>query len=559
MRKFFKDKTEMIYEKRANILMFISVMFHISDIVTDIIVTNDLYNEKSFYFTISLGILIFSFVGSSLLSLGDEKFLDLVRNERNTMVQESKCNKFVLCGTFTYFLKMIYWMILDITQINYFNDCYCSIFRDTIVGSNYTVRERLLIKRMRESLLESGPEALLQLFLILNQSNSKTFIELLTYYISVKMSLLSLTYTLVSMDYFYLTNVLKRFKNNDICPSYLSKYSLNSILFRFTEVFSRVGLLACVGQMYDGYYLFLFISTDYITLNVLNVLKRCIRYRVEKCEFSSNSLKMVRRSNYIQHYRRIARKIMMSQYRGNDGLLDYLRWRDTPNIIYSGYKILLCWRIYKKDKVKNIFKLKTTIQQQIIPIYKKSMDTIRVDNKVLERYKKEIYDSKIWIEMMSVTLLVDNIKKMGVYYRPLSYNFEREIRKRNTRDFFKYVEFPVNIPDSNKWWNRISTNFISKYINNACITILLIYNLLTESNSVAIVFISISSMICYLINIMSLSFITKWNNKNESEFIDISTKPLINIKCKTICCFDCNKKDNEKTNKKENTIIEEII
>lgn len=549
---------DFIYENRSKILMFLSVIFHISDIVTDIVVTNDLYNEKSSYFIISLGILIFSFVGSSLLSLGDNKFSEIVRQEKKIIIQEPKINIDVLFASFIYFVKMIYYMILDITQINYFIDCYNFIFFE-LDDDDVELKDRLVRKRMKESLLESGPEALLQLFIILNQSNSNTFMDLITYYISIKMSLLSLTYTLVSMDYFYLERLLVRLKIRDVSPSYLSKYLLNLIIFRFTEVFSRVGLLACIGKMYNGYYLFLFIFTDFITLNVLNVFKRCIRYKVEKCEFSTNSLKLIKRTSYVQHYRGIKRKILETQYNGNDGLiyndnggliyndndgiLDNLTWRDTPLIIYSAYKILLFWKIYKKDKVKNIFKLKTIIQQDILPIYERSMDIIRVQDKILHNYKKEIYDSKIWFEMMSVTLFVDNIKNLGVYYRPLSYQLYRDIIYYFEAKKYEEIEFSVTYPDSNRWWNRISMHFISKYINNTCISGLLIYNLLTETNSVTIVIISISSMICYLINIMSLSLITKWNNG--FKFVEIVTEPMLKIKCKTICCcYSTKKKDN---------------
>lgn len=578
MCDYIKNKVsvipEVIYQERTKIILLISVILHIVDIVTDIIVTNELYNENSSFFTISLGILVFSFLGSALLSLDDDKFINWVGEERKTMVREPRCNAIVLVDACAYTVKTTLWMILDITQINYFKDCYTVAF-DT--NGSYAIerKERIIIKKMIESLLESGPESLFQLFIILKQSSDRTFMNLLTYYISVKFSLLNLTYTLVSMDYYYLDKFLtpyidfNKMTEEEIIaaiplykPSYFSKYLLNVILFRLTEVFSRIGLLACISQVYDGYYLFLFIFSDFICLNTLNGLKRLIRRKVEKCEFSIYTLDMLKRTEYVAYFFRLQRKNRLERALGYN--LEYiineqLQGRVDWNRIYSGYKILLCWKIYKKDKIRNIFKLNRIIKEKILPNYEEYMIDRREENKILQTKKNEIYDSKYWLEVFGLRHILDSIKYLGVYYKPISWYLIKDKNYKMKAIYYNHLELSVKLPDNNKWWNKISMHFISKYINNAIITILLIYKLLTESHSDTIVIISILSMVCYIINIMSLQIFIKWNKKEEEEVRKMIVEPLINIKCKTIhCCFCCCNRKKKESNEEESNTIEDV-
>ena len=638
-----KDKVsripEVIYQERTRIILLISVILHIVDIVTDIIVTSDLYNENSSYFAISLGILVFSFLGSALLSLNDDKFISFVKWERRTMAEEPKCNKIVIRNSFSYSFKMVLWMFLDITQINYFIDCciVLSIWKKRH-GNIYHInrlkktKDRMIIKKLKESLLESGPESLFQLFIILKRSSNQTFMNLLTYYISVMFSLLNLTYTLVSTDHYYLDKFLydnyyiteiAKIEKDSLVPasrrkrdgfitapaklvhkiqqeglykaSYLSKYSLNIILFRLTEVFSRIGLLACISQIYDGYYLFLFILMDFICLNVLNGLKRFIRYKVEKCEFSIYTLDILKRSEYATKWKLFldyqSRKDSFDFTIGLFNNIPYITsyvWdapiynvkhllfkthrnyslslkeiKDLPihldwKKIYSAYKILLCWRIYKKDKIRNIFKLNSFIQATIARRNNEYISAKEYQNGVLVDQKKAIYDSKYCLEIYGLRHILESIKYLGVYYKPLSWPLIRDDKYYAERNYFKSIDFPVNLPDSNRWWNKISMHFISKYINHLIISIVLIYNLLIETHSVTIVNISTTSMACYIINMASLYFVIKWNNAEEEERSKIMLNPVINIKCKTIhCCFCCCTRKKKESSEEECKTIED--
>ena len=238
-----------IYSQRIRISTLFTLGLHIFDIVTDIIVTDELYKEGSEYFS-DLGILIFSFTSSALLSLDNPWFTEFTASE-------SRREKMRFRDCISFLLKFILWIVIDILQIIYIVISLLKIFflQDDRGESNF-VDVNIIQKRINESLLESGPESLFQLFIILNQSSTKTFYQLFTYYSSVVLSLLSLSNTLVSLENNY-PNSTREKCIQDQNIKFTSKYMLTVILYRLTEVFSRIGMLACIGEIYDGYILFL--------------------------------------------------------------------------------------------------------------------------------------------------------------------------------------------------------------------------------------------------------------------------------------------------------------
>ena len=187
--------TSYFYEGKTRLMLLFTLVLHIFDIVSDIIVTVDLKNENSEYFYTSFGILLFSFISSALLSLNDHDFRTYAAYENKFIIKYNNENDCVLFKvTFKLFLKACKWMIMDILQFKYIKNSLLFILTNDL--TIFDIQE-LTDKRIKEALLESGPEALFQLFIILNQSNNKTFLELITYYLSVKLSLLSLTNTLI--------------------------------------------------------------------------------------------------------------------------------------------------------------------------------------------------------------------------------------------------------------------------------------------------------------------------------------------------------------------------
>ena len=82
---------------------------------------------------------------------------------------------------------------------------------------------------------------------------------------------------------------------------------------------------------------------------------------------------------------------------------------------------------------------------------------------------------------------------------------------------------------------------IKKFFNTETgkiiISILLIYKLSVNSYSTTVLFISISSIVCYFINIIVYNYIRYWiGTKSNSD--PVYRKPFINIKC------NCKKKEN---------------
>ena len=543
-KTIYKKITTCYDSQKVRLTILFNLILHIFDITTDINVTIGLKNENSEYFYTSFGILLFSFTASALLSLQDEEFKeytleqeDFIRDYKNYCDDDwQQCkNDVMFCkNTVILFFKAFKWMILDIVQYKYIKNSVLYIITNQISLDEYN---KLNDKRIKEALLESGPEALFQLFIILNKSNNKTYLELITYYLSVKMSLLSLTNTLIS----YEIDTLKTinwlgirtqipFKHLDNI-SYNSVYIKNIIIFRLTEIFSNTGLLACISQVYNGYYLFSFILLDYILLNILNLIKRILRFKVEDCKFSDSAIRAMKNSKYVVEL--IKFKDTMSS---NSSRIS-IKYNDSiSNINFNVCKIQLAWRLYKCNKVKKIFETTTTLKNN----KKIHIDWVNYEKNTKEMLKKE---KKILFhgcfgfsnQIHGIEYLLNNIKQLGVYSNALSLRIVKEIKRERNKKFFNDLDIYFKLPNDKYWWNKISMHFIAKYLTHLIISILLIHNLTIENQSTTIIVISISSICCFIINMFSLykitTLITQYINKcDEDIFISKS-----NFKFNCIC------------------------
>ena len=81
---------------------------------------------------------------------------------------------------------------------------------------------------MTESLLESAPQSLFQLFLILKNVSSYTYDQITIYYLSISVSILSLVVSLVSYEVIYYNNKRIRFLVKNIRDN--MTHSSNSII-----------------------------------------------------------------------------------------------------------------------------------------------------------------------------------------------------------------------------------------------------------------------------------------------------------------------------------------
>ena len=553
-----------IYSQRVRISTIFTLGLHFFDIVTDIIVTDELYREGSDYFSVSLGILIFSFTSSALLSLDHPWFTEFT-------ALESQREKMRFIDCISYLFKCIIWIVIDILQIIYIVLSLLIIFffKDDGGESDF-VDVNIIQKRINESLLESGPESLFQLFIILNQSSNKTFYQLFTYYSSVVLSLVSLSNTLVSLENNYPNSTRKKcIQDRNI--KFTSKYMLTVILYRLTEVFSRIGMLACIGEIYNGYILFLLIGIDYLFINLLNILKRCARKGIENCKqsiivleeyddkYKMNKLKQTRYKSKVRTdlLMNSAFKIQLAWRHKKGNAHIHIKKRIHYYTMYE-YRHNKCWEY--EPEIEKLIKnnLNTTVPIDIktyeklfsvryfkmtLDIKKKKRANTRLRYEQPEYGLKEINDLiqyennlvnaptlKLEIYGMLANAIF-NLKYMGVYYKSFLQAEEREKHLSDIIDRYKERGVDINIPSTKYWWNRYSMFFISRYINHFIIAILLIYKLSINSYSTTILFISISSIICYIINMLSYSYINLWN-KNKSKYNLVYTKSLINFKCK---------------------------
>jgi hypothetical protein len=197
-------------------LIFISVL-HFSDISSDIYFLTILKeNHISIeFFYISLSILLSSFIATSLPS--DNKT----------------------------FFSSLSEFLLGLFQIKFIRNIYNSFQSNKLSKS-------LMKLRLDEALLESTFQSLLQLYLLINDFfNEKiSYLGFIYVYLSVSLSLISISYTLISHEIETFNNFysekeenIQRYSYGTKVLSILSPYGICLIFYRLTEIFSRIGLL----------------------------------------------------------------------------------------------------------------------------------------------------------------------------------------------------------------------------------------------------------------------------------------------------------------------------
>lgn len=247
--KCFVDDKVCCKSKCCNITYFFfftlsllsSLMIHLFDVGSDIYVLIDLYYENLYYFFSCLSIIILSFFISSLINLSfSSDFEDKKRgNSTGTkcLNRDNKLN-FILC-------------FCGVLQLGIFYEVFFSLKfgRKT---------ETFIWSRLVEGLLESCPQSLFQLFILMKKIDNNDIINLWKFYLSISLSIVSLAIGLVSFEqtrYDYHIEVHpNRTMIKDIKKiSIFSPYGIVLFLYRLTEITSKMVLLSLVGYCSNGF------------------------------------------------------------------------------------------------------------------------------------------------------------------------------------------------------------------------------------------------------------------------------------------------------------------
>lgn len=397
-----------------------TVGFHFFDIGSDIAVLVDLNQNKSEYFSLCLMIILLPIIASFIRSLG------YVRRG---------CN--CLCF-FDIIENTIFFILLQGSFLKY-------AFENLREGA----KGRPFVEtRIQESLLESAPESLFQLFIILKDATTQTFNQMTIYYSSITLSIFSLIMSLVSYEIFlyndsrrndFVMNPIRTIDYSipfDITEKPIkgnSRYIILLTFYRLTEVLSRVGLLACIGNIYDGYSIIWFLLGDLLLLCLFHSYK--IILNCEICSYESDQDDEPDSNAFVNHI-----QITL---------------------------IIILYRIF--DRIKNLAVFSTT-----------------------------------FLQLIYVSALRWDRSPAGV-------------GRGDKKDFISNIKY----------------HFMSRYLNNTILSILIIYNLSVNTYSYSIFVISISSISSFVLNILFLYLILKYTyNYKKHQYI---FKPIGCCKCRCCC------------------------
>ena len=229
-----------------------------NDIISDIYVLIDLYFKELYYFYCCLSIMILTSVVNSVLSiiLSSNK-----KTKPGQKLYQIRNNSDLSKNIKKIFLNFV----LGLFQLNIFNELFYSI--------NNGKTHAFIWGRCLEGLLESAPQALFQLFIILKTVESNSIMDIGRYYFSICSSIFSLSLGLVTFEiYRYQAADYKRIPGvNEL--TFFSKYIITLTFFRLFEISSRlifVGLLSYITK--SGFSIIFFLLTDIIISGYLQHL-----------------------------------------------------------------------------------------------------------------------------------------------------------------------------------------------------------------------------------------------------------------------------------------------
>lgn len=460
-----------------------TIFFHFFDIATDISILIDLKEKNSEYFNVCLGILIMSLissVGPSIKSL-----------RVTTIRKETIYDKILL-----YFGGFI----VGILQIPFLYDIklMMQIKEKTKLFSDI---------RITEVLLESSPEALFQIFIVLKEITDNDNTSLSKYYLSIGSSVVSLisgivSYEVFSHNYFILCSGVeydeeeekektKEPKKYNIVKrklKYNTIYTGSLFVYRTFEVISRLGLLSCLGLMYGGYAIIISLSSEFVLSNVAVFIRFLyyhgyvdgFNYFREKGDiyitdiYDEQGYRLKGMENELRNMNQNKEKDKVEKEKEKETIPE-----EVPNPINYTKSFVICFSSFI-GRVKNI------------PLY--------ADGFVPNIIKSEYYIDYFGNEM-------------------------------NEKD-----EVPESFKSIDYWCDSSAWHFILKYINGVTISTMIIIKLTNEIYPTSIKALSITSMCFLILNIPMILLLNKWTN-NPKEYDDVF-KP-IDLWCISSCSCDC--------------------
>jgi len=501
-------------------LLFFTLGLYYFDIVSDIIVLLDLEKSNSEYFSLCLVILFlptFYAVTNQKLSLPKLDLRDISCFDRIKTIIETVM---ILFCSFLFNVLQLHVVISACTSFKNFNQ----------VDVNGEKLDYIDI-RMTESLLESAPQSLFQLFLILKNVSSYTYDQITIYYLSISVSILSLVISLVSYEVIYYNNKRIRFLVKNIRGAISTRETLNTdsetfyiesefnskiggihmdglkndnlfdirykflkkntryigllFLYRLTEVKSRIGLLATIGNMYNGYYIIIFLFCDFFISTMANIYKSTKYPKICEKKFEE----------YIE-----------ATYETNRILNQISQLNDcsSKSVIYCTHFIELLKVIFSPQGLLSLIKFLV-----------KQLKSLAVFNHYFCYY---IYNETFSYMEYSITNP----------HQPMAIRVNADMKCRR-QDVFKVI---------------FKNHFMSRYLNNLCLSIFIIYNLSVNTYSDSIFLISIGSIISFILNIFLWGLILLYT-RNYLKY-DYIFRPITCCKCS--CCYKkcgckCCKKD----------------
>ena len=517
-------KCEITYLYLKFFFYFLQLLFTLGlyyfDIVSDIIVLLDLEKSNSEYFSLCLVILFLP----TFYALTNHKWVSPDIDSED--LRDLGCCAIIITSI-EVFCSWFCTFLYNVLQLH----VVVSAFMTFINFNQVDVKgEKLkyIDVRMTESLLESAPQSLFQLFLILQNVASYTYDQITIYYLSISVSVVSLVVSLVSYEVIYYNHKrigflmrnmrtifthhiidkdnetlfietklnskiggihMSGLKNDnlfDIRYKFLKKntpYIGLLFLYRLTEVKSRIGLLATIGNMYDGYYIIIFLFCDFFILTMANIYK----------SFSYPKICEKKLEEYIE-----------ATYETNRILNQISELNDCRS-----KSVICCTHFYELIKV--IFSPKGLLS--LIKFLVKQLKSLAVFNHYFCYY---IYNETFtYIESEKIK------SKAIVTPKIIVENAEMKCKRQ---EVFKVI---------------FKNHFMSRYLNNVCLSIFIIYNLSVNTYSDSVFLISIGSIISFILNVFLWSLIVLYT-RNYLKY-DYIFRPI------TCCNFSCCSKNCDYT------------
>eukprot|EP00945_MAST-04E_sp_MAST-4E-sp1_P000065 g65.t1 len=225
-------------------MMMGSLALHVWDVASDILVAILLYHEDKVFFGISIGVMVLGSLFGSFASVifGSLKSRMEGGNggseNENTPAIDASTVAGCLCG---------------LTQLEIFVDAYFSIR----LGKK---TQGFVFTRLFEGMVESAPQSLLQLYIVLKRADGVIDGEDVLLFASIGTSVVSMA---VGVSQFERWSV--KGDRKYVIPLF-SRYNVALNTYHMLEIAARMGLLACVGIAWSGWAIFGMLLFDYLMI-----------------------------------------------------------------------------------------------------------------------------------------------------------------------------------------------------------------------------------------------------------------------------------------------------